>query len=238
MKSLRGLQIKIFADGANVEDIRRLAEVPYIKGFTTNPTQMRSAGTTDYLSFAKEVLSLVGEKPISFEVIADEFPEIRRQALKLSELGENVYVKIPVMNTNREPSYDLARELTKQGLSLNVTAVMTLQQVERLAEALSEGAPSIVSVFAGRIADTGKDPIPVMSRAKEIVSPQRQIELLWASSRELLNLFQAEDAGADIITIQPSILRKLKYIDYDLTDFSHDTVKMFYDDAVSSGLSL
>lgn len=235
---LTDLRIKIFADGANRTDFERLVQVPYIRGFTTNPTLMRNAGVSDYWAFAREVQPMVGDKPISFEVIADDFAEIERQARALAELGDNVYVKIPVMNTRREPSYELVKKLTGDGLRLNVTAVMNLEQVQALAAALEGGAPSVVSVFAGRIADTGRDPIPIMKEAKEILSSESQIELLWASPRELLNLFQAEEAGSDIITIQPSIIAKFKSIGYDLTDFSKDTVKMFHDDAVASGFSI
>ena len=235
--SLKGLKIKLFVDGANVHDFRSFSGNPLIKGYTTNPTLMKNAGVTDYLGFARTVLPTVGDRPISFEVIADDFSEIRRQAKILSSLGENVYVKIPIMNTRREPAYDLVRELTNEGLNLNVTAVMTLEQVDRLAEALSGGAPSVVSVFAGRIADTGRDPIPIMQGALEMIGSQSQIELLWASCRELLNVFQASDSGAHIITVPTAILKKLKYVDYDLVDFSQDTVQMFYQDAVASGLS-
>lgn len=238
MKTVNDLQVRIFCDGAKLEDFRRMKEVPFIKGYTTNPTLMKKAGVSDYESFIKAVLPMVEDMPVSFEVIADEFDEMKRQAIKLSSYGNNVYVKIPIMNTRCESSIPLIGELTHKGIKLNITAIMTLKQVGELAEVLKDGVATFVSVFAGRIANTGRDPVPIMKQAKELCKDIEGAELLWASSRELLNIFQAEETGCDIITVTPDIIAKLTYIDYDLDRFSHDTVKMFYEDAVSSGLTL
>lgn len=238
MKTFKDLKVKIFADGANINDFKELSKLPYIKGFTTNPSLMRRAGITDYYSFIKEVLPVTEDKPVSFEVISDDFKEMERQALKLNEFGENVYVKIPIMNTKGKSSIPLIGDLIRRKVKLNITAILTLTQVRNLSAVLVSGVPTIVSVFAGRIADTGSNPIPVMRKSVKILKRFRDVELLWASPRELLNIFHAEEVGCDIITVLPSILKKLKYIAYDLNRFSLDTVKMFYDDAVSSGLSL
>lgn len=238
MKTLMDMRIKIFTDSARIEDFKALSEIPYIKGFTTNPTLMRKAGVEHYESWVQQVLDVVPEKPVSLEVIADDFSAMRRQALKLSAFGDNVYVKIPVMNTSGESSVTLVTELTRQGVKVNVTAIMTTKQVAHMAEALEAGSPAIVSCFAGRIADTGRDPVPVMQEAKQILEHLPQVELLWASPRELLNLFQAEAVGVDIITIQPDIIAKFNLIGHDLHSFSRDTVKMFFNDAVSSGFVL
>jgi transaldolase len=238
MKKIQDLRIKIFADGAKIDDFKALGSLPYIKGFTTNPTLMKKAGITDYEGFIKEVLPIIGDKPVSFETIGDDFEEMKRQALKLSKFGPNVYVKIPVMNTKGESSVPLVGELIKSGVKVNVTAVMTMEQINDLTKVLISGVPAVVSVFAGRIADTGVDPIPVMKEIKGILKGFKDVELLWASPRELLNIYHAEEAGCEIITVIPDILKKLDFVGYDLHNFSLDTVKMFFNDAVSSGLSL
>jgi transaldolase len=232
------LKIKIFADGADIEGILELAQNPLVKGFTTNPTLMHRAGVLDYERFAREVLEVVPEAPVSFEVIADTFDEMARQARKIAAWGDNVYVKIPITNTSGQSSVELIRELTLDGLKLNVTAVTTLEQVDVMSTALNPLVPSIVSVFAGRIADTGVDPIPVMEGAFKILATLPDAELLWASPRELLNVLQAERSGCHIITVTHDLLRKLSGLGRDLAAVSLDTVTMFYDDAVQSGLSL
>jgi transaldolase len=232
------LDIKIFADGADIDGILELAENPLIKGFTTNPTLMHRAGVVDYERFAREVLDVVREVPVSFEVIADSFEDMARQARKIATWGDNVYVKIPITNTSAESSTELIRDLTSDGLKLNVTALTTLEQVDAVSSALNPLAPSIVSVFAGRIADTGVDPIPVMEEALKILAPLPDAQLLWASPRELLNVVQAEESGCHIITITHELLRKLSGLGRDLAAVSLDTVTMFYDDAVRSGLTL
>jgi transaldolase len=209
-----------------------------IQGFTTNPSLMRKAGITDYESFALDILASIPDRPISLEVFADEFPEMERQASKIAAWGDNVYVKIPVTNTRREPSLDLICRLAHSGVKLNVTALLTLDQVRQVSAALAGGAPSCVSVFAGRIADTGRDPLPLMAAAVEIVNSYPDMELIWASPRELLNIFQADSIGCHIITATPDILKKLPLVGKNLHDYSLDTVKMFYDDATKSGFKL
>lgn len=238
MKKITDLKIKIFCDGASLDDFISLGKLPYIKGFTTNPSLMRKAGVTDYEKFIRGILPAVGNKPVSFEVISDDFSQMKRQALKLSGFGENVYVKIPIINTKNESSLGLISDLVSKKIKLNITAIMTLKQVKELAKVLISGVPTIVSVFAGRIADTGIDPVVFMKKAHSILRKKTGSELLWASPRELLNIFQAEEAGCDIITVLPEILKKIPLIGYDLHNFSLDTVKMFYNDAVSSGLKL
>ncbi len=238
MKKIQDLRVKIFADGAKIDDFKALGSFPYIKGFTTNPSLMRKAGITDYESFIKEVLPIIGDKPISFEVIGDDFGEMKVQSLKLSKYGTNVYVKIPIMNTKGESSVPLIGDLIRSGVKVNVTAVLTMSQINELASVLVSGMPTVVSVFAGRIADTGIDPLPLMKEIKGILKAYKDVELLWASPRELLNIYHAEKAGCDIITVLPEILKKLNLVGYDLHSFSLDTVKMFFNDAVSSGLSL
>ena len=238
MRSLADLKIKIFADGANKAQIFEAHANPLIRGFTTNPTLMRSAGITDYEVFAREVLERVKDRPISFEVFSDEFSEMERQARKIASWADNVFVKIPITNTLRESSMELAATLSHSGVKVNVTAVLTLAQVQSAAAALSGGAPSVISVFAGRIADTGRDPVPFMTTAAGLIGRYSNIELLWASPRELLNIFQANDAGCDIITLQDGILAKLQVIGKNLNDYSLETVVMFRDDARKSGYSL
>jgi len=237
-ESLDRLQIKIFADGADLEGIRSLAADDRIRGFTTNPTLMRKAGVADYETFAHEVIDAVGGRPVSFEVFADDFDEMERQALQLAGLGSNVYVKIPVTDPAGEPSTKLIRQLAEQGVQLNVTAILTLDQVAWVSEALRGGPAGIVSVFAGRIADTGRDPIPIMSAALELLRPSPNLELLWASSRELLNLLQADGIGCHIITMTNDLLAKLAMIDCDLAVLSLQTVQMFHEDAARSGYHL
>jgi len=238
MGKIDELRVKIFSDGANVEDFKRLRDIPYIKGYTTNPTLMKKAGVTDYEGFIKEVLPIVNGRPISLEVISDEFAEMRKQAIRLSGFGDNVYVKIPITNTKGESSISLVDDLTHSGVKVNVTAILALEQVEKVAKVLTDGEPAVVSVFAGRVADTGVDPVPLMKEARGLLVDCPNAELLWASPRELLNIFHAEKAGCHIITVLPEILDKLHLAGYDLMEFSLDTVKMFYNDAVKSGLSL
>jgi transaldolase len=237
MPNLEDLRIKLFADGADLAAMKELARESYIKGLTTNPTLMRKAGVSDYAGFAKEVLAAIPDKPISFEVFSDDFEEMERQARLIALWGENVYVKIPIMNTKRELSYPLIVRLADSGVKLNVTAILTLDQVRGAATALASGTPAIVSVFAGRIADTGVDPVPLMRQAKEILPSEH--ELLWASSREPLNIIQAKEAGADIITVTPEILKKAgTMFGMDLSQLSLDTVKLFYDDGRAAGYEL
>ncbi|HVR64452.1 MAG TPA: transaldolase [Polyangia bacterium] len=231
--------IKIFADGASLPDLTALAGNARIAGFTTNPTLMRKAGVRDYRAFAREVLQHITEKPISFEVFADEFAEMNRQAREIATWGGNVYVKIPVTNTRRESAAALVKALAADGVKLNVTAICTLAQVREVAQALAGGAPSVVSVFAGRVADTGRDPVPLMREALQICRDRDQsIELLWASPRELLNIVQAAEVGCDIITVTPDLLKKLELVGKDLGEFSLDTVKMFHRDAQDAGYKL
>ncbi|MGN6555411.1 MAG: transaldolase [Verrucomicrobiota bacterium] len=238
-KSLDSLRIRIFADGADKAGILSLNANPLIKGLTTNPTLMRKAGIQDYEGFAKDVLASVTAKPISFEVFSDEFPEMRRQALKIAAWQKNVYVKIPITNTRGESALPLAKELAKEGVQLNITAILTLDQVRGVAEALNPAVPSVVSVFAGRIADTGVDPMKTMRESLALLGQQPKAELLWASVREVLNIFQADDCGCHIVTVPHDILNKaIKMTGTDLTALSLDTVKMFANDASAAGFSL
>lgn len=232
-------KIKLFADGADLDAISRLAREPSIRGFTTNPTLMRKAGIADYARFAQQVLSVVPDRPISFEVFADTFPEMRRQAHLIAAWGPNVYVKIPVTNSTGEAAVDLIQDLSQHGVQVNVTAVFTLQQVAQVATALAGGAPAVVSVFAGRIADAGVDPVPHMMAAAALChSSSKRIEVLWASPREVLNVVQAEQAGCDIITATPDLLAKLSLLGKGLEEFSLETVQMFKRDAESAGYRL
>lgn len=238
MKRLSEIRTKIFADGADIASMLEMHGNTYIKGFTTNPTLMNKAGITDYEAFAKTILKTIKEKPISFEVFSDDFVEMKRQALKIASWGDNVYVKIPVSNTKGIPSFYLIQELAKAGVKQNVTAIMTLDQVAAVTEALAEGPEACVSVFAGRIADTGRDPIPLMSAALEMIKPHAQLELIWASPRELLNIIQADQMGCHIITVTHDLLKKLSLINKDLEHFSLETVQMFYEDARKAGFTL
>jgi transaldolase len=231
-------QVKIFADGANKADMLRMYADPRIQGFTTNPTLMRHAGITDYAAFAKDVLESIHDRPISFEVFSDEFEEMERQALRIASWGTNVFVKIPVCNTKSETSYELIRRLAERDVQLNVTAVMTLAQVREVSAALGNHAPSNVSIFAGRIADTGLDPVPIMAEAVEVCRRHPNQEVIWASPREVLNIVQAEEIGCHIITVTPDILKKLPLIGKDLEEYSLDTVKMFHGDATAAGFRL
>ena len=239
MQTLADLKIKIFADGADKATLLALNADSLVKGMTTNPTLMKKVGISDYEKFAREVLSEIKEKPISFEVFSDEFPEMRRQALKISKWGNNVYVKIPVTNTRAELSLPLIRELAKEGVHLNITAILTTDQVRGVVEALDAKVPSVVSVFAGRIADTGRDPMSIMRESLKLVRQLPNSELLWASVREVLNLVQAELCGCDIVTVPPDILKKARSLwQKDLTELSLDTVKMFAQDAIDAGFKL
>ena len=224
MKALEALSVKIFADGANLAAMQELYQRPYIKGFTTNPTLMRKAGVIDYAAFARDVLRAIPDRPISFEVFSDDFPEMERQAREVAHWGPNVYVKIPVSNTRRQPAYDLVHRLSHDGLHINVTAVMTLEQVHALTHALAGGAPSCISVFAGRIADTGRDPLPLMAEAVHIMAREPQAELIWASPRELLNIFHADSIGCHIITVTQDVLKKLPIVGKPLEEYSLDTL--------------
>lgn len=236
--ALRDLKIKIFADGADLDSIFSVYAQGLVKGFTTNPTLMAKAGVTNYLRFAHELLRVVTDLPVSFEVFSDDFDGMRRQARLLSGLAANVYVKIPVTNTRRVSCAPLIRELAAQGMKLNITAVFTLRQVREVADALNPQIPSIVSVFAGRIADTGRDPCPVMRESLKILRPIPCAELLWASPREPLNIIQAQETGCHIITVTPELMARLSVLGKDLEDFSLDTVKMFYADAAKSGFDI
>ncbi len=232
------LGVKIFADGADLDAILALADHPRIKGFTTNPTLMWKAGLTDYEEFARRLLERIPEKPISFEVFADDAAEMRRQAQKISRWGENLYVKIPVSTTLGESMAPLVRELSEDGVKVNVTALFTTAQVELITEAVKEGAPSCISVFAGRIADAGIDPVHIMARAVDIMVDAPRAELIWASPREVLNVVQADQIGCHIITVTQDLLKKLDLLGKDLLQYSLETVQMFHRDAVAAGFDL
>jgi transaldolase len=236
--SINTLRVKLFADGADKSGMLEMARLPHIAGFTTNPTLMRKAGITDYRAFARDVLIEISDRPISFEVFSDEFREMERQAHEIASWGSNVYVKIPVTNTRREPACSLVRSLAADGVQLNVTALMTLAQVREIAGALAGGPPCFISVFAGRIADTGRDPTPLMAAAVELLQPYPNQQLIWASPRELLNLFHADSVGCHIITMTNELLKKLPLVGKDLSDYSLDTVRMFHDDASQAGYAL
>lgn len=238
MKKIEELDVKIFADGADKEGILEMYAKTFIKGFTTNPTLMRKAGISDYRAFAKEILQAISDRPISFEVFSDEFQDMERQALEIASWGDNVYVKIPVTNTRGQPCYELVRKLTKSGVKVNVTALMTLDQVRDVVAVLESETPSYVSVFAGRIADTGRDPVPLMAAAVEMLKTRPKAELIWASPRELLNIFQADTLGCHVITVTNDTLKKLVLIGRDLHDYSLETVKMFFEDAKGAGFEL
>lgn len=238
MKTIEQLSVQIFADGADKAGMLEMYNKPYIKGLTTNPTLMRKAGISDYKAFALDVLQAMPAKPISFEVFSDDFADMERQAHEIAAWGSNVYVKIPVTNTRREPCYELVKRLTSRGVKVNVTALMTLAQVRNVVDVLDGTVPSYVSVFAGRIADTGYDPLPLMAAAVEMLRIKPAAELIWASPRELLNVFQADAIGCQVITVTNDILKKLALVGTDLDEYSLDTVKMFYNDATAAGFKL
>ena len=238
MNPLQNLKIKIFADGANVNEMKKLYKEGIVNGFTTNPTLMRNDGVTNYEEFAKEVLSEITDLPISFEVFADDFELMEKEARKIATWGKNIFIKIPITNTKGESSLELIKKLSYDGLTLNITAMLTLEQVKEVSEVISPNTKTIVSIFAGRIADTGRDPIPLMKEAVNIIRSNSNAELLWASSRELLNIFHAESCGCHIITVTNSLLKKIHLINKDLKEFSLDTVRMFHDDALSAGYEI
>jgi transaldolase len=238
MSRVLTLRTKIFADGADLEGMLEMARKPYISGFTTNPTLMRKAGITDYRAFATQVVKMIPDKPISFEVFSDEFAEMERQAREIAAWGREVYVKIPVTNTRGESACPLIERLAAEGVKLNVTALMNVSQVREVSSALGNGALSYISVFAGRVADTGRDPIPMMAEALEVMKPHPTQRLIWASPRELLNLFHADSIGCHVITVTNDILKKLTLVDKDLLAYSLETVKMFHDDAKAAGFAL
>ncbi len=233
-----GMKVKLFADGADLDSILKLNAKPYVQGFTTNPTLMRQAGVTDYEAFSRKLLELIPDKPVSLEVFADDLPSMERQARAIAGWGANVYVKIPVCTTQGESTCPIVARLSGDGLALNVTAILCEDQVRATARALDGAAPSIVSVFAGRIADTGIDPMPVMRAALEVLKPLPRAELLWASPRELLNIVQADQIGCHIVTVGPGLLNKLPLIGKDLETYSRETVQMFHGDAVASGFTI
>jgi len=235
---LKDLRIKIFADGADAAGIVALAANPLVKGYTTNPTLMRAAGVADYEAFARDIIDLVPQYPISFEVLSDDFDEMERQALKIASWGDNVYVKIPITNCRAENSLGLLRRLSDHGLHLNVTAIMTVAQVEMAAKALQGAQHGYVSVFAGRIADTGRYPVPIVQAALDVLTEHEHLELIWASPREVLNVFEADAVGCDVITVTHDLLKKLRNIGKDLDEFSLDTVRMFFNDAEAAGFVL
>lgn len=232
------LRIDVYADGADLQEMLEVYQAGVVRGFTTNPTLMRRAGVADYEAFARSVLAAIRDLPISFEVFADEFPEMERQALVISSWGQNVFVKIPITNTKGESCVPLVQNLVAAGVKLNITAVMTEKQVATVAQELSPSVPAIVSVFAGRIADTGKDPMPIMRRSVKIISRNRSARLLWASPREALNIYQAEACGCHIITVTKALLDKLRMRGRNLDELSRETVKMFYSDGKAAGYSI
>ena len=232
------LKVKLFADGADLAGMIEMASEPFISGLTTNPTLMRKAGITDYANFAKEVLGHIKNKPISFEVFSDDLEDMKRQGTEIASWADNVYVKIPVTNSEGESTNSVIKFLTSRSVKVNVTAIMTLEQVENVAAVLKTDVPSYVSVFAGRIADTGRNPLPIMEESLKLLKTNSSAELIWASPRELLNVFQANEIGCDIITATNDILKKLDLINYDLAKYSLDTVKMFFNDAKASKFSI
>jgi transaldolase len=235
---IKSLKVKLFADGADLAGMKEMAADPMIKGFTTNPTLMRKAGISDYAAFARDVLKVIPDRPVSFEVFADDFATMETQALEIASWGKNVNVKIPITNTKKEFAGPLVERLSKAGVMVNVTAVMTLAQVERITERLSEKTPAIISVFAGRIADTGRDPMPIMQKSVQVMKAKPKAELIWASPRELLNVFQADAVGCHIITATNDILKKLSLVGKDLDQYSLETVEMFYKDAKAAGYTV
>ncbi len=238
MAESRKFQLKLFADGADLQEMIKEYQKGVVQGFTTNPTLMKKAGVKNYENFAKSALRAIPDLPISFEVFSDDFSEMEREARKVAQWGNTVYIKIPITNTKRESSLSLIRKLSHDGLKINVTAILTYDQVKGAFDALSSKTPAIISVFAGRIADTGVDPVPIMRQSSQLLRSKPNIELLWASSREMFNLFQAEQCGCQIITVTNDILKKLSLVGKDLDELSLDTVKMFYNDAHSSGYTI
>ena len=238
MKKIEDLNVKIFSDGADKKDMLDMNSKTFIKGLTTNPTLMKKAGIEDYEAFAKDILSTIKKKPISFEVFSDDFDDMEKQAMEIASWADNVYVKIPITNTKKESSKELIKRLAEKKVKLNITAIMTLDQVKTVLSVLENKVPSIISVFAGRIADTGRDPIPLMNDCLKEMKINSNSELLWASPRELLNIIQADQIGCHIITVTKDIIKKLQFTNYNLEDYSLDTVKMFYKDAVDAGFKI
>jgi transaldolase len=238
MPRVNDLKVKIFADGADFDGIVAMTKNPLVSGFTTNPTLMRKAGISDYEAFAHKLLAVVTDRPISFEVFADDFPSMIAQARVIASWGRNVNVKVPVTNTKGQFAGGVIRTLSADGIALNVTAIMTVEQVRAVAEALDPSAPAIVSVFAGRVADTGRDPVPHMRACKQALASRPRAELLWASPRELLNIFQADEIGCDIITVTNDVIDKLKLVGKDLVEYSRETVQMFHRDAVAAAFTI
>ena len=238
IEALGRLTVKIYADGAERAGMLEMYAHPLVKGFTTNPTLMRRAGISDYRAFAQEIIACIPDRPISFEVFSDDFAQMERQALEIGSWGRHVYVKIPITNTRGQFSGPLLRRLAAAGVRLNVTAMMALDQLRQASECLQDGPSGYLSVFAGRIADTGRDPLPLMAAAVELLRPYPQLELIWASPRELLNIFQADAIGCQIITVSHDVLRKLSLVGKDLHEYSLDTVRTFRDDAVKAGYAL
>lgn len=238
MKKVDQLNVRIFADGADKAAMLALYAKPFVKGFTTNPTLMRKAGVTDYEGFARDILKAIPDRSISFEVFADDFEEMERQARRIATLGKNVSVKIPITNSKRQSSIPLVRKLSQDGIALNVTAIFTLAQTSEVVQAVKGGAPCFVSIFAGRIADTGMDPVPLMAAAVEMLKVAPNTELIWASPRELLNVYQADAIGCQVITVTSDIIGKLSLVGKNLDEYSLETVKMFYEDGKAAGYSL
>jgi len=238
MINVKELSVELYADGADLNGMLEMYSKPYIKGLTTNPTLMKKAGITDYSTFAREVLNRITDKPISFEVFSDDLSEMLILAKKISKWGENVFVKILITNTRRESTSTIVKELASEGVKVNVTALMTTEQVKIISAALNSNVPSNISIFAGRIADTGLDPISIMKSSLEIVEENTNCKIIWASPRELLNVFQADEIGCQIITATNDILKKLSLIGKNLEDYSLETVEMFYKDANDAGYSI
>ena len=238
VKKIEELKVKIFADGADPKAMAEFNRNPLVKGFTTNPSLMKESGVMNYTAFAKEILNEIKEKPVSFEVFGDDFNEMERQAKIISSWGNNVYVKIPISNTKGESPFDLIKKISAQGIKINLTAILDIDQVKHIAPAFYPGTPAIISVFAGRISDTGRNPVPIMKETKEFLRDFKNLELLWASPRQVFDIFQAEEANSDIITVLPGFLNKLDRIGKDLKEYSLETVKMFYEDAKNKGYKL
>lgn len=238
MKTVDQLKVQIFADGAEKAAMLEMYRKPFVKGFTTNPTLMRKVGITDYEAFAKDIISVIPDRSISFEVFADDVAEMERQARRIAPWGKHVAVKIPITNTKGESTVPLVRKLSQDGIALNVTALFTLKQVQDVVDAVKGGAPCFISVFAGRVADTGVDPVPLMAEALKIMKAAPNTALIWASPRELLNIFQADDIGCHVITVTNDIIKKLSLVGKDMDEYSLETVKMFYDDGKAAGYML